>query len=141
MPPIPTPGLDEDRPNVKANIGKHIARIKKGSVEKMYLNQRVSSAAKKFLKDTNLYDTEGGRWVEFLPSMTRDELRTATLNILTAIYHNVGSKAQQKARHIVDTHNMSLPHSHDHDEQGNVHSSPDIVITGEVRDGREGAKP
>lgn len=145
MPAVTTPehpGLDEDRSYVKQNIGEHFAKIKEGAVAKLHSNRGISKAATKFLKDSDLYDTEGRRWVGFTQSMARDELRVAIIKVLTAIYLNVAPKGQHKSRRIVDTHNMPLPHSQKHDGQGNiVHSSPDVVITGEVRDGRSFEMP
>lgn len=138
MPQTPTPensGLDEEQLYVEQNIGKYFSRMKNGAEEDLYLDKGISKAANRFLKSTELYDTDGERWVDLGETMTRDDLRTSIIKILRAIQMNVGPKAHQKARQIVDTHSMFLRHSQAHDRQGNiVYSSPDVVVTGQVRD-------
>ncbi|KAJ3515168.1 hypothetical protein NMY22_g14519 [Coprinellus aureogranulatus] len=138
------PGLDEDRIYVKENIIKHMRPLQSKAIAELYSSKALSRTIDKFLQETDLYDSESHRWVDLPPStsMTRDQVRAAILKILTAIQQEVGTKSHRKERHIVDTHDMLLAHSEIHDRRGNVvHSSPDIVVTGEVRDGRSFEMP
>ncbi|KAJ3525803.1 hypothetical protein NMY22_g10423 [Coprinellus aureogranulatus] len=138
------PGLDEDRIYVKENIIKHMRPLQLKAIAELYSSKALSRTIDKFLQETDLYDSESHRWVDLPPStsMTRDQVRAAILKILTAIQQEVGTKSHRKERHIVDTHDMLLAHSEIHDRRGNVvHSSPDIVVTGEVRDGRSFEMP
>lgn len=124
------PGIDKERRAVYANLKSCIGHTTSKYLTDLYSREASRRRINKYLKETELYDSDAKRWVS-IPQTAKDQksLAIPLLEVIGGIIDDMGRKGRRDTREAEGTWTLpGLLHGSVKINKG-FRSSPSIVVT------------